>query len=70
MNTLENRVAIQKDLKRLERWADGNLMWRRLNRLTQRALVMEKANYILGCICKTNRCGPVSCFGSPVQDRH
>ncbi|KAK4832597.1 hypothetical protein QYF61_024388 [Mycteria americana] len=34
VNTLENGAAIQKDLNRLEKWADGNLMRRRLNRLT------------------------------------
>lgn len=70
VNALENRDAIQKDLNRLEEWADENLMRRRLNSLTWCALVMEKADYILGCICKTNRSGPMSCFGSPVQDRH
>lgn len=71
MNTLENRAAIQKDPNRLEKWADGNLVRRRWNRLTQCALVMEKANYTLGCsICKTKRGGPVSCFVSPIQDGH
>lgn len=66
---LENRTAVQEDLNRLKKWVDGNLM-QRLNRLTQCALVMEKANYILGCICKISMCGRMSCFGSPIQDRH
>lgn len=65
---LENR-AVQEDLNRLKKWVNENLM-QMLNRLTQCAVVMEKANYILGCVCKINMCGPMSCFGSPIQDRH
>jgi len=69
VNTLENRPAIQKDLSRLEKWVGGNLMWKRLNRPTQRALVMEKAHHILDYICKMNKCGSVSCLVSQIQDR-
>lgn len=65
---LENR-AVQEDLNRLKKWVNENLM-QMLNRLTQCAVVMEKGNYILGCVCKINMCGPMSYFGSPIQDRH